>query len=1753
MLKNYLQKFWLIRIISIWLLCWGGLQAPAQISIVTPYPAPAGNLTRGGLDTSKLQVKLIFGSTICNNINVTVNLASGVTYLPGSVQKVSSNINSAAITYTGTSQTSPVFAITGITGTGDFTFEISRFAACGNGGSFKDAISVTSSCGTVSETDLSVNKYDISLPSLTLITPVAATASVGSVLNRTTLLTNGGAGGLDTVLFYVVLPAANLQLATTLVGSLPAAGPTTYPFTPVRTNGDTLFYRLYGPLFGADTRLTNGETISLAEQDTILTCGTPTTSYGVSWGRAPAECQSVTGTSKVTVGNSAPGFVFKTRVAPAAIGCIAPEYTITDTLLLGAGSGPITYNRFSVISGGTGANIIVDTNSIAYSINGGTYTTVSAASLVNVLRQSNSVSPACLAGKVRSATYILPNEIILKAGDRLMVTYKLITSCRNTDSCTAVTNFTTYNVRHNYRLLCNATYDSVTSNNQTLGQNLSLLTPVLQTPAQVGNQEVFSVRLPVRINSFPTTIVYPARRGVVTVNVPPGVTLLSVNELQDTGRIRTEINGQTVRVYFVPNAGSKSHYLSFNFRNDAGCGPDSFRTNTRIELDSSCAVGEINFASLCYTTSPIVFKACGGGGGACPGISIGGTISRFSYGLPDTDADGKPDASGALDFSRVDQSRYIIGDTLRSISRGQVTARSGIPAFKNGYAEWVFASGIWAPAGVASVIRYRTGNQSTTCTASVIPVGSSNQIFRVKLNSLSCLADTSLLAGDSFAVTAYFRLNDLTTISGNAISAANGTAYKFDQQKEIRLRHKLFAMDGTPSATAAATTNSTGTNGYLCDSLLSNTYVAGWRHTVASSGVTFTGCASGTQTIVAASNTPYGQYFTAEYRPVALPDSFQVIIPKGWRYDGVATNNGMMTYQVRQGVTNNTVRWTVAPQVSINANNDTVLTFNYYALRQNGMIPFVGTESSSFNTSFMLKPGGCTTATAYDTVIEYGTLANPFQTNIATYQLRTTTMLKYDAGNRATLTVTNNTGDINASTAANFWDVTVGATNAGASNVWLATEAAAGSVTVDSVGLLNSSSVRTGALLTPSGYGSGNKWYQLTPSIAVNSSQRARIYFRYGNCNRDSLKVYAGNDCAGYPSSPVTVACPASISAPIYPRVLSRPSEIQSSVLRQPGKGSSITLCARDTAIFAVSSAAGAAIVNPRVRLVIPNGIQVVTPIPVEFPRNSGNWQSLNPTMITSNIYELDLTKHTGIKDTGIRGTIDRPTANARQAQILIPFTTDCRYRSGNNLTLLSYANRICGDTATGNGVVSRTSPLEITGVPSGGGTINMAMNIPTTTLSCSGRTTMALTSTPLGSPIQAGDTIVYTLPAGVVYGGNFVPGTNCAGCSVVTNPGLQIGTTEVKVQLAPGIAANTPMQYAFDLIGDGGVATGSCGNSPVLAEAVRTYPGVLSCDGVTYCSNSTRVTGTAASGNINRVKPNLNPTVFEYLATTAGGQKQYRVQYLNNGTQNAAGGIYKAEILLSSNPNVAIATSVLQKPVAINATVLDTLTFTIPSNASPSDLVTVRIAPDLKNGSNQCLCSEQLRTYSVPLPVTLLSFRATWQSNQTTLLQWQLAQAEAVNAFVVERSLDGRDFNAIAKTAAMPAQTSYQTTDETLPPVSILYYRLKTIATTGEEKYSPVETVYPMTASKDELNLMPNPAKNQVSLLWNSTQTGTAHIQIVGAVGTVVLEKTISVVTVGKQDLLIPEIGTLPAGTYLVRLTVPGAAVRMARLQILP
>jgi len=170
-------------------------------------------------------------------------------------------------------------------------------------------------------------------------------------------------------------------------------------------------------------------------------------------------------------------------------------------------------------------------------------------------------------------------------------------------------------------------------------------------------------------------------------------------------------------------------------------------------------------------------------------------------------------------------------------------------------------------------------------------------------------------------------------------------------------------------------------------------------------------------------------------------------------------------------------------------------------------------------------------------------------------------------------------------------------------------------------------------------------------------------------------------------------------------------------------------------------------------------------------------------------------------------------------------------------------------------------------------------------------------------------------------------------------------------------------------------------------------------------------------------------------------------------------------------------------------------------------------------------------------LPIELLNFDAQ-PKGEGVYCTWSTASEINNDYFDVERSIDGKEFEAIGRVKGFGHGTSSEIRKYSLMDYDhcegIRYYRLKQVDIDGLYSYSDVVAVKCLL-NKDFINVYPNPAKTTVFSTFYETKIGTVKLQWLDMVGKIVKEE---IHTVEKgYNTVQSDVSDLSQGIYFLRI----------------
>ncbi len=174
----------------------------------------------------------------------------------------------------------------------------------------------------------------------------------------------------------------------------------------------------------------------------------------------------------------------------------------------------------------------------------------------------------------------------------------------------------------------------------------------------------------------------------------------------------------------------------------------------------------------------------------------------------------------------------------------------------------------------------------------------------------------------------------------------------------------------------------------------------------------------------------------------------------------------------------------------------------------------------------------------------------------------------------------------------------------------------------------------------------------------------------------------------------------------------------------------------------------------------------------------------------------------------------------------------------------------------------------------------------------------------------------------------------------------------------------------------------------------------------------------------------------------------------------------------------------------------------------------------------------------SALLPLNIITFKGVL-NNDIAQLKWVTDEENGVKSYTLERSLNRRDFSAVATVPALAlaGQKNYAYPDSAIRNLAtpVVYYRLKITDGDNKEKYSSVVTLYTGKV-KATMSVQPNPVINNATVNLNAIVAEQAAWEVTDVSGKTVLKHTV-ILTKGLNTFNI-NLSKLPGGIYYLKMT---------------
>ena len=1692
--------------------------AIGQPVVMNPYPAQAESITRA-LDSSKLSVRILFQSS-CNSNQVTIKMPTSVTYVPGSVQTIGGTL--AIIESDISNLRTPKFLIVNVPSPQEIIFTLEREAACGIESSGKDTIEVSGSCGSSQEFGDNVNTYNLFAPSISITSsPPINDGTIGILADRIAEVVNGGNGGADSIFFNITYNAGIENGRGN--DSICVSG---YWFTPYSSTSTLKKYVLYGDtIFNGKSILTNGESFIIKERVIIRDCD-PKSSYAAAWGvNRNTICQWATVNTNITMDDGVPFF--------ASLEGERVNYVdkCTDYDL-----------KLGIVNDGLGnANSAAMYNIKAYQ---GFYEDAPYLNKIDtfIWKFTNSrVGGTTFSGMVMVDSILeldfkdffpttgpdpdgpgglsdLDNDGFyddLASGDTLFYTINVKMNCDLV--CGKDKEYRGAGMRLEYNRMCgDFIYTDRVGNQDVLHINETYFGGSSYAQANISNLSPFSFIL--KEGHFMNYSIY------TNTNTRYRWRLIMPTGFSVSGGGNPTYNGAPATYTQV---GDTITILS----------PDSILGQASIDLIFTCGIGGPK--TFYYTMEKIndITTSC-----ECQSDLVCDSVEVFAF-CPGPCAQGVSNRAPI-----VTRTPNSLGWTDQTLTTRQLASNiSTYDLSKAIYLDTIELKGIGVQRGTGSNLHLDFNLPKTDNGVNKLQ-GLNARVEVYRSGALVSFANINTFTDISSATMQTFSWDLSTGIPGgglqNGDSIISYTYYvvainKGLPQKDVQSGDRYFHYNLIAGIKVR------------CHTPIAELYLVGTHAVDERKPFHTTSCEPTSlgmiDTVVAGSNigrrfAANGQLYENEFRPTMYIDSVVVTYP-----DLFVVNMARFNHATSDSST-------VMTPNSING-----LVYTYINPGTWEPLDLVRERSHGGNIEYFIQPT-CSTerikphnVKIYYKDFYYAHVGKPTYPAMHEYILGVggdssvidqpagyTDSVTYSEYQKPELVIQNLTGEVLGVQQQQFWDVrisNVGIATAG--NTWLMVESLTGGISIDSAVRL-----KTNQTLTKNTINANDVWFQVTDTgITRGTNEKVRVYFKYSNCTLDSARFSTGWDCAGFPA-PDPKTGNICFAKTTLGTVVPERSQIQLTVTRQPGGADSATLCEQDSVIVQVNSAQTAYLVDPEVDIYPPTGVSFIVPVAqVEYPLGSGVYENVTISNLPGGGIRVFLNTHSMIGSAGIPGTIDTRDDTLRQAKIRLDFNTGCTHTAGGSINFKIAGASPCGSRATGDQTIVRTDGIVLKGTVDTG-FINIGNFAVIDTFRCGDNQTIRLSAVPLVIPFQTTDTIIYTLPEGIKYMGNFTNITNCAACQITAEPGFA-GSTILKMKMDTTAPVNSSVVYSFDVQA---AASGYCGNIDFLGEAKRKVK-ALNCGG-SLCPESFAFIG-KMEVPIVIVRPDLyiDQIQGEYLVDSADHTYSFDITFLNgpDGEKIKSTDTIVVNFYLDNNQNNTPDSADLYMGQLRGSTVIapggnGTISGQIFSPVEPDSTKAVYAIFDTDVIPN-CNCAKTLVSpMFTGLPVDLLSFEGIY-INQEGHLFWTTASEENTKEFEVYRRIEGESFFTLVGNKAAAGNSNAIVNYTHVDPLPNLfgkkvYYRIKMIDFDNQYEYSKT-IVLETSASKASNNIVvfPNPANDNLTINVIGLNKEIKY-NIVNAIGQIMLSGN----TPNNEKI---DINSLAKGMYFVNVIVNNELIK--------
>ena len=1197
-------------------------------------------------------------TSVVSGIETQVNFPKGITYVKGS-------LSGSGVSEKGTLNLSnPVFSLSNIGIAQSRIIRLRMNTSCdislflNNGGLAIVKTTTLYSGGSVQKNS---NVLNIRQPSLSIqnITNQLKTADLGETYNREITIKNNGFGKLKQITFNRFYNNGQKLIKHNGRNSLKNGlnTLTTLDSNDFKTIGNNDIYFDYN------------ETYIFKDSIEVVGCNNLNATYTSSWGCDSSICKSIQKSANTSISNKQPDLVFTPTSLTSS--CLSDSYTHNQQLIIynkgNDTARSIDLDIFQSYGNGYRSNMIskiLDTSFTSKS-------SLTAAS--TKIKPYNSTSTntngvyACLGTNAIGQVFL--NLQDMAPGDSLILNWKTKSCCP-----TVCNTGTIYNQRWkfkaNYKNQCktqinyNERYGSYGS---VQSFRLSKLIPTdivdgqtkqLEFTVTNGNLFYPSVRSQLIIQlKLPKTITHSLATNDIKFTHPNGSSWSPSNVTQRNDTVFAKFIG-TPKVT-LPRSELLIN-IKGNCQNNSTNSSENIAINLMYNPDTTCS-SSCNIPLYCTNDNIKVH---------CKNSCAGGLhfknfeAKRISYGLPDNNNDGIPDASGALDHTKIKHNRIMYGDTLLTTFSGKVNNAGQITNWSYGKATTSLDYGRYLSAKEATLEIYRNGSLIVSC----------NQVpytFTAAGNNKTYTFDISLgsMSSAGCLIHPNIRYTNLDSLALKVKYVVDRSLNNFSV--DLQLNNTFYL---------SSTANPSSWQKYSCDDFSARLSMLGYYFTnYGTNNITKNGCSNFNiaQNFYLSvgrccSNYAGGNIFPYEYRKWAKLK--EIIFKKPQGFD--VTNGSFRQYRTRgTGSSTNQFISTINP-FSQTPNEVKYRTDSLYEDLGGSILisddGFQGTFTASLTPN--CKASNSTHNFIYGFVFErLGYLGSGLDTVMTTNTKDIVTFTKQDLN----ITVTDDYVYPEKDTIE--WEIRVSNLNtkALAKNVWL------GALSNSNRKIVAIKDKSTNKLLADS-----NEIF-MAGDFAGGAYKDYIVYATYNSCSLDSLNLWIGSNCSSYPKSLLSYPCEYKSYKLKYEPINTR---LDATILT---RYSDINLCENNKFRVQINNTGFPKVFNSYLDIQIQPGMTLEDTAWLFKDGRSDSICIQNFTLVGPSTYRWDFSNRDSLFDrNGLNGV------NSKTGwKMILKFglSTDCNYTSGSSFLLRPGGYLKCGNPVNSPYILS--DPINIKGV----------------------------------------------------------------------------------------------------------------------------------------------------------------------------------------------------------------------------------------------------------------------------------------------------------------------------------------------------------------------------------------------------------------------------------------------------------------------